>query len=152
MAILRFDGALTTQELRDAVIALEGARIPIRTLSDWARTGLVPATVAPARGRRLERLYGRSDLLRARLVVRLRGSGLSIQRIRVVLAFIARDLQEALASWPGCLEIDEIGGTARLVRNGRRMDVVKNPGQYTLPLSELRAGLDVVARRMEGAA
>ena len=60
--------------------------VKYRTLDNWLRTGLLPETTTPAQGKGTKRGFGIIDLVRARVVARLKVEGVSVRTIRAVLA------------------------------------------------------------------
>jgi len=147
--IIQFSGVLTTGEVLEALKELDGDTVSQRTLCYWVHSGLVTASVRGPRGRRRAHLFRRDDLLRARLVARLRRDGLPLQRVRLALAHLGDELTDALATGRGRVVVDRERGTARLIRRGRELDALT--GQYELPLRELAdRRLDETATRIEG--
>lgn len=59
-------------------------------LDNWIRTGLLPAPERPAQGKGSRRGFSLRDLVRARVVARLRESGVSLQMIRRILAELGK--------------------------------------------------------------
>lgn len=80
---------LNSKQLLEAVARLEHQRLAPRTLAQWAATNLVLPSVDWPRRHRSPRLYGLRDLAKARLVLRLRAAGISMPRVRVVMAELA---------------------------------------------------------------
>lgn len=112
---------LTTPQLLDAVEELEGERLNDRTLGNWAARGVVEPSVVWHRkaGRHHARLYSLDDLALVRLVLRLKGAGLSMQRIAAALSTLdRRDLTRGLKSGRGALVIE--GWRGRLELRGTR--------------------------------
>jgi DNA-binding transcriptional MerR regulator len=64
--------------------------ISASALNYWDRTCLLKPSVRPAAGRGTKRLYSFRDLIQILVVFRLRGLGLSLQRIRKCLDFLRR--------------------------------------------------------------
>lgn len=77
---------LTTKQTIAALARLEGQQLAVRTLALWAASNLVTPSVDWQHRRRSPRLYGLRDLAKARLVLRLRRAGISMPRVRLVLA------------------------------------------------------------------
>ena len=113
-----FTGILSTREMLRAIEKLEGAPVPERTLTYWTHDGLVPASVRGQRGRRIERWYSRADLLRLRVVVRLKKLGLSLQRIRKALEQVDRSDPKALEAGRGTLVVGYYDTTSTLITTG----------------------------------
>lgn len=75
--------------------ACAAAGITYRQLDYWARTGLVEPTVRAARGSGTQRLYSFTDILVLKVVKRLLDTGVSLQNIRVAIAYVrARGLED----------------------------------------------------------
>lgn len=143
------DFTLTSAQLVAALARLEGGEpLPLRTLAYWAAAGILRPSVAYVgrRGRYGARLYSRADLVKARLVLRLRRRGVSMPRVRAVLAYVARQLPAALVP----------GSRAELVIDGKRawltapdstaVEVTPAAGQLSLPLSQLFRGVAAALR------
>jgi len=69
-------------------IAAVAAGITYRQLDYWARTGLVEPSVRPASGSGSQRLYGFRDILALKVVKRLLDAGISLQQIRIAVAYL----------------------------------------------------------------
>ena len=65
------------------------AGITYRQLDYWTTTGLVSASVREADGSGTQRLYGFEDIVRLKVIKRLLDTGVSLQRIRQALEFVA---------------------------------------------------------------
>lgn len=130
---------LNSQDVLRALRELEGERIALSVLSYWACAGIVVPSVrfdgkrGPGRGR----LYSLADLARLRLVVRLRREGVSMARMRAVLAYVEHQLPELL----------QRRGTRAVLRvDGFRGVIVERPGraaqqldgQLLLPLADVQ--------------
>jgi hypothetical protein len=138
---------LTAQQLLAALSALEGVDVGRRNLTYWAQSGaLVPSvrytgTKNPYTGF----LYSWRDVPRARLLVRLRHAGLSLGKVRVVLAHLDAYAPDVFARRPrATLVLD--GWRVRLVQPGQPVQDVP-AGQFVLPLAELVAGSREAAER-----
>ncbi len=68
--------------------ACRAAGITYRQLDYWARTGLVEPSVRGATGSGTQRLYGFRDILVLKVVKRLLDTGVSLQQIRVAVAYL----------------------------------------------------------------
>jgi DNA-binding transcriptional MerR regulator len=64
------------------------AGITYRQLDYWARTALVEPSVRPASGSGSQRLYGFRDILALKIVKRLLDAGISLQQIRIAVAYL----------------------------------------------------------------
>lgn len=82
----------------DTVIELTG--LTARQIRYWDTTGLVSPSLQRAKGRGSKRLYSFEDLVELRTVARLLTAGISLQRVRNVVAYIVRvrDVARPLAS------------------------------------------------------
>lgn len=129
---------LNSQDVLRALRELEGERIALSVLSYWACAGIVVPSVR-FDGKRGPggRLYSLADLARLRLVVRLRREGVSMARMRAVLAYVERELPELL----------QRRGTRAVLRvDGWRGVIVERPGraaqqldgQLLLPLADVQ--------------
>ena len=68
--------------------AAVAAGITYRQLDYWARTGLVEPSVRAASGSGTQRLYGFRDILALKIVKRLLDAGISLQQIRIAVAYL----------------------------------------------------------------
>ena len=139
---------LTGEQVQTAVKALDGYHLPQRTISLWAKQGVVTPTVRydGIRGREHPRLYNLSDLARCRLVVRMRRAGISMMRTRVTLEMIDIDLRAAFhPSTPASLIID--GLRVYVVKDGLPARELPS-GQFRLQLDECFVGTLAEARRL----
>jgi len=132
---------LNTPQVVAAVRQLEGQKLNQRTLAAWAQMEIAVPSVAweRKRGRYSARIYSLADLARIRLVVRLRKAGLSMPRVRAVLAYLNRELPEALKPKTQAVLIVD-GWRAILVGQARSPDLEVPSGQYRLPLVEVIKG------------
>jgi DNA-binding transcriptional MerR regulator len=64
------------------------AGITYRQLDYWARTELVEPSVRAASGSGTQRLYGFRDILALKIVKRLLDAGISLQQIRIAVAYL----------------------------------------------------------------
>lgn len=134
--------ALTTRQLIEAIKQLERYSLDDSTLSLWAKTELVTPSVRHVYGQRgpgRGRLYSLDDLARVRLIMRLKRSGLSVQKIRIVLAHLEQELPEALKrNTKAVLLVDGTRGV--IVRQPGMADREIPSGQFLLPLAEVVEG------------
>ena len=137
------------------VVALTG--ITPRQLQWWDERGIV---VPERRGRR--RLYSMEDLAEVAVICELRSKGFSLQRVRKVMRFLAREFSKRL------VETVTAGAEHHLLTDGRSIyvetsarqviDVLKNARQpmLTICLSDavrqVRAEIRLAARKPPGAA
>src|SRR5436190_19199634 len=146
-----FTGILSTQEMLQAIETLEGKPVPERTLTYWTHDGLVPASVRGQRGRRVERWYSRADLLRLRVIVRLKKLGLSLQRIRKALEQVDRSDPKALEAGRGTLVVSYDETTSALITLGAAPPDLGSPeGVARLRLRDVLDDADSVAEAVAG--
>ena len=138
---------LTTPQVIAAVARLDDLQLTQQTLQEYSATRLVvPSRPAPATGGRgLAHRYTLADLARLRLVLKLRGEGLPMQRVRRVVAEIADRLPELLRpNTRAVLEV--VGGRAVIVRRPGEADVEIPGTQLRLPLVDCVKGNAEIAR------
>jgi DNA-binding transcriptional MerR regulator len=79
----------------------EGYRVPevckvvgisYRQLDYWARTGLVTPSIREAGGSGTQRLYSFRDLVQLRVIKKLTDTGVSLQRVRKAVDFLAEHM------------------------------------------------------------
>jgi len=145
--VVRFAGVLTSGDMLRALEELEGYHVALRTLNQWVHDGPLNASIRGPRGRRRDHWFSRDDLIRARLIARLRREGLPLQRVRIALAALGDELTQAVETGRGRIVVNRERGTARLIKSGRAVEALT--GQYVLPLRELLNGLDATAERMQ---
>ncbi len=85
--------------------------ISYRQLDYWARTDLVRPSLADAKGSGTRRRYSYRDLLELKVIKQLLDSGLKLESVRDVFAYLREQLGEDIA-------------TANLVINGKNSVVV----------------------------
>jgi DNA-binding transcriptional MerR regulator len=142
---------LTSAELVAAVGKLEGKPLPIRTLAKWAAMGVLTPSVQWTGQRRSPRIYVLRDLAKARLILRLRAAGISMPKVRVILAELAarEDLRELLR--PHSRAVLEVNGwRTTLHRDGQVAREVPS-GQLLLPLIDVVRGNEDAAREVRRA-
>jgi len=145
--VVPFSGVLTSRDMLRALEELEGYRVALRTLTQWVHGGVLSVSVRGPRGRRRDHWFSRADLVRGRLIARLRREGLPLQRVRIALAALGDDLDLAVETGRGRIVVNRERGTARLIKSGRAVEALT--GQYVLPLRELLSGLDATAVRVQ---
>lgn len=135
---------MTSAQVLRAISELDGEVLALRTLASWASLKLVIPHVWPKQ--RLEaRLYSPANLAEARLVVRLRRLGLSLQRVRQIMA--RPDVRQALK--PSTREVLIVQGQRVFVRHPEAdVDVEQPSGQYTIRLADVHVGLQETAARV----
>ena len=144
---------LTSPQLAAALEKLEHERIPLRTIASWAYSNVLVPSVDWQHKRRATRLYTLRDLARARLIVRLRSKGLSMQRVRVALAYLdaAGDTRELFRrNSTAALFFQEWRGELVIVREGEAPRATS--GQLYLPLFKFMVGNVEAAREARRAA
>jgi DNA-binding transcriptional MerR regulator len=137
---------LTSNQLLAAIRALDGQTLPVRTLAQWAASGVVAPSVAypGTRGRYGVRLYNLSDLARARLVLRLRQGGVSMPRARTILAFLDAELREVFR--PNTNASLVFDGVRAYVTRPGEPDIDVPSGQLRLRLAGCFVGVIQAAR------
>jgi len=132
---------LTSVQVLAAIQELEGEELNYKNLANWARAGIVvPSVKWPRkRGRNNPRVYNLTDLARVRLVMQLRREGLSMSKVRSVLAYLNGGLPEVMKPKT----------KARLIVDGWRGVIIRRPGRPDVdaPTGQLRLDLAGV---MEG--
>jgi len=115
--------------------------ITYRQLDYWARTDLVRPSMAEATGSGSRRLYSYRDLLELRVIKSLLDSGIRLEQVRKVFAYMRNQLGEDVAS--ANLVID--GSRSVLVNTGEELiDLLQN-GQgvlNVLPLAGVKEEVD----------
>ena len=115
--------------------------ITYRQLDYWARTDLVRPSMAEATGSGSRRLYTYRDLLELRVIKSLLDSGIRLEQVRKVFAYMRNQLGEDVAS--ANLVID--GSRSVLVNTGEELiDLLQN-GQgvlNVLPLAGVKEEVD----------
>jgi DNA-binding transcriptional MerR regulator len=129
---------LTTAQLQAALFRLEGVTVPVRSLAEWASTGIVPPSVDWTRQRRAPRLYSMYDVARARLVVRLRANGVSMPKVRSILAHLNAQEQDVFRSRSATVLVVD-GWRAILHKPGEPGRTIPS-GQFVLPLDGFIVG------------
>jgi DNA-binding transcriptional MerR regulator len=140
------DLTLTSPQVVDVIRKLDGEDLNPRTLAAWAAMGVAVPTFWPRKkGRTNVRHYTMADLARVRLIVRLRCSGVSMHRVRVILATVEDTLPELLKRKTRA-ELIVNGWSGAIVRRPGRADVEVPSGQTVLPLSDVIEGNEKAAR------
>lgn len=115
--------------------------VTYRQLDYWTRTGLVEASLAPARGSGTQRLYSYTDLLEVRIIKQLLDSGVQLQHARRAVEYLRHHLGGEVAS--ANLVID--GKRSILARSGEELVDLVRHGQGVLnilPLAGVKEALD----------
>lgn len=132
---------LTTSQLIAAVRELDGEELNARTLASWAQTGIATPSIAwhRIRGRHHPRVYNLTDLARVRLVARMRKQGISMPKVRAILAYLEQTLKEVLKPKTQAVLIVE-GWHGTIIRGPESFDVEIPSGQLRLPLADVVKG------------
>lgn len=120
--------------------ASELARVTYKQLLYWDATGLVTPSVAEARGKGSARAYAFRDLVALRTLSQLRQQGVSLQKCRLVAAFL-RDAKAIEST------ADALASSVLLVRDGdvlavageRVFSVLNEPGQGVMQIVPIGA-------------
>ena len=144
MTVSRGRIALSTSQLIEAIDETEGIRLTPQTLSTWAQREIaVPSVRWPRkRGRAHARFYSLADLKRIRLIVRLRESGVSMQRVRAILDYIDAYYPQVFSRRTK-LELRLVGYRVEIV--SPRSAVEAPSGQVTLRFAEIMEGTRAAA-------
>lgn len=138
---------LNSPQVVDLVHELDGEDLNPRTLAAWAQMGVtVPSFWPKKKGRYSPRLYTVEDVARVRLVVRLRHAGLSMPRVRVILAVIEERLTGVLKR-KSKAELFVDGWTATIRRPGRA-DVELPSGQHRFSFADVIEGVRDTAKKL----
>ncbi len=118
--------------------------ITYRQLDYWARTDLVRPSMADAKGSGSRRQYSYRDLLELKVIKSLLDSGIRLEQVRKVFAYMRNHLGEDVAS--ANLVID--GSNSVLVNTGEELiDLLQN-GQGVLNVLPLAGVKDEVDARI----
>lgn len=144
---------LTTSQVIALVRELDGEALKARTLAVWAQTAIVVPSVAwhRRRGRYNPRVYSLADVARVRLVVRLRKAGLSMPRVRAILAYLERELSEVLKPRTQAVLVVS-GWQGAIIRYPGSPDLEVPSGQLRLPLMDVVEGNREAAKELLKAA
>jgi DNA-binding transcriptional MerR regulator len=124
--------------------AAEIVDITYRQLDYWARTDLVRPSLADASGSGSRRQYSYRDLLELKVIKSLLDSGIRLEQVRKVFAYMRNHLGEDVAS--ANLVID--GSNSVLVNTGEELiDLLQN-GQGVLNVLPLAGVKDEVDARI----
>jgi len=138
---------MTSPQLLAAIRELEGEELHERTLAHWAQMEIAPPSVewARRRGRKFVRRYNLADLARVRLVMHLKRGGVSMAKIRSVLAFLNGELPEVMKPKTKARLIVD-GWRGVIVHRLGRPDVDVPTGQLRLDLASVMEGNTKAAR------
>jgi DNA-binding transcriptional MerR regulator len=109
-------------------------QVNARTLDYWSSTGFLIPSVARSVGRRgRRRLYGFADIIAVLVARDLRQSGVSLQGIRRIVAYVQQhwDKNETLAG----LRLFVVGKDVSIVTQGEIVSALRRPGQRYLDFS-----------------
>jgi len=125
--------------------------ISYRQLDYWARTDLIRPALAQAEGSGSRRSYSYRNLLELKVVKNLLDSGIRLEQVREVFAFLQDELGEDVAT----ANLVVSGNQAVLVRSGEEIIDLLNGGQGVLnilPLSGVKEELDAAIFEFESPA
>jgi DNA-binding transcriptional MerR regulator len=135
-------------------IAAKLTGMSVDTLDAWERRGFLKASIRPAGGHGVPRVYSFRDLIAIRVARELRSAGIPPQSLRKVVTY--------LCARRGLSPTDALASTS-LVTDGRdvyevngdaSISTLRRPGQRMLlmvPLDELVAELQAKARALRAA-
>lgn len=145
---------LSTPQVRQAIRELEGDEVPQRTLAGWQEQGIVTPSIRwdRVRGRAHGCLWSLDDVVRIRLIVRLRRQGgLSMMRVRALLQSYETELRAALKPDSRVvLVVDRRLGVALRDRDSLDERNIET-GQYRLPLASMYRDAERVMERLQAA-
>lgn len=123
---------LSRRAVAEFISERTGYRVPHTVLHFWEETGLLPSRGRGA-GRWTPALYDVRDIVRACIVAELRRSGASLQRIRIAVRWLGRNLPE-LEERPGSwrLAVTSSGDVVRIESDAHLLELTRTPGQITL--------------------
>jgi DNA-binding transcriptional MerR regulator len=117
---------------RKAVVDLTG--VSGRQMDYWATTGVVRPSAKSAAGKGSRREYSFKDLVALKMAKRLKDEGISLQKIRKILAFLRKhfpDLKQPLAE----LRFLTDGTTVYVGRDREKIFDTLNQGQFVFSLA-----------------
>jgi DNA-binding transcriptional MerR regulator len=123
------------------VVALTG--LTYRQVDHWATTGVVRPSIKTAAGKGSRREYSFKDLVQLRVAKALRDGGISVQKIRKVLAWLRRHFPEIKAPLAELRFVTDGANIFIVDRNPEKiMDTLKE-GQlvFSLALGKIIGGL-----------
>ncbi|MGI9611895.1 MAG: MerR family transcriptional regulator [Acidimicrobiales bacterium] len=118
--------------------------ITYRQLDYWARTDLVRPSVADARGSGTRRSYSYTDLLKLKVIKALLDSGLRLETVRKVFAYIEDDLGEDIETANLVIH----GNTPVLAKSGEELIDLVQQGQGVLNVLPLAGICDEVQAKI----
>jgi DNA-binding transcriptional MerR regulator len=124
--------------------AAEIVGISYRQLDYWARTDLVRPSLVDASGSGSRRSYSYRDLLELKVIKTLLDSGLKLESVRQVFAFVREQLGEDITS----ANIVISGKKSVLVKSGEELIDVLQKGQGVLNVLPLAGVKDEVDARI----
>jgi DNA-binding transcriptional MerR regulator len=135
-------------------IAAKLTDVSVATLQNWDRRGFLKASIQPAGGHGVSRVYSFRDLVAIRVARDLKREGIPLQALRRVVGY--------LCARKGLKPADALASTS-LITDGRDVyeiegdvstSTLRRPGQRMLlmvPLGELVAELQAKARALRAA-
>lgn len=118
--------------------AAEIVGITYRQLDYWARTDLIRPSMADAAGSGSRRLYSYRNLLELKVIKNLLDSGIRLEQVREVFAYLQDELGEDVAT----ANLVVNGSQPTLVRSGEEViDLLRN-GQGVLNILPLSGVVD----------
>jgi DNA-binding transcriptional MerR regulator len=126
--------------------------IAYQTLHLWAKSGLIPPSIAPAAGRGTERVYSFQDLVALRVAGELRKSGISTRHLQQVVQHLRQ--HEFLENPMAEAKLVVAGKDVLMVRSKEELiSVLQNPRQGCLAfVVDIEATVKNVRAAAEGAA
>ena len=121
--------------------AAEIVGITYRQLDYWARTDLVKPSLATAKGSGSRRLYSYRDLLELKVIKNLLDSGIKLENVREVFAYLRDNLGEDVTS----VNLVISGNKSVLVQSGEEIIDLLQQGQGVLnilPLAGVKEEVD----------
>ena len=122
--------------------------ITYRQLDYWARTDLITPSLVQATGSGSRRSYSYDDLVRLKVIKRLLGNGIKLEKVRAIFDYIRNELGEDISS--ANLVID--GANAAIVRSQDDLIDALQRGQGVLPLSNIGREVDAAIVELHPAA
>jgi DNA-binding transcriptional MerR regulator len=131
MAVNRYTRDIPLPGISDGEVGYRGPAVAkivgvsYRQLDHWTSTGLVTPSVRDADGSGSQRLYGFDDIVRLKVIKRLRDAGVSLQRIRKALDEVAerglslKDLMLASDSAGNVIAVDDQQQAMDLLMSGQ---------------------------------
>ena len=106
------------------------ARIPLRTVQYWTKSGLITPSVREGSGRGNHRVYSLVDVIQAKVIRKLRKQGVSLQKLRKISDYL-RGVEELENPFTGAHFITDGENVFKVVEEDKVIEVLT--GQMTLP-------------------